>query len=122
MSATILIIEDEISIIKTMQFKFEISGFKVIYSLDGAGGVKMAREQSPDLIILDIMMPLMNGYEVLTDLKRDEKTSGIPVLMVTARVQDDNMKKAIDMGAVGYIYKPFSPKALLETVMKHIDV
>ena len=112
----VLIVDDEHLIIKIIQFKLESSGFEVISAFDGVNGLQMAIKESPDIILLDIMMPGMNGYTVLDILKKDERTKNIPVIMVTARSQEVDKEKAESLGASAYIPKPFSPQHLVETI------
>ena len=121
MGKKILIIDDELHIIKIIMFKLKAGGYDVLYALNGADGIDIAKEKTPDIILLDIMMPVMNGYEVFEILKEDERTKDIPVVMVTAKIQESDKLKAEKLGIEEYIFKPFSPQAVLDTVKRIIE-
>ncbi len=110
---TILIVEDEPDILKTLTVFLESEGFKVITARDGIAGVDMVREKIPDLVILDLMLPKLDGFKVCRILKFDENLSSIPVIMFTARAQESDRKLGQEVGANVYIAKPFDPEVLL---------
>ncbi|MFH1360547.1 MAG: response regulator [Candidatus Omnitrophota bacterium] len=118
MSKRILVIDDEMNIVKMVQSRLKASGYDVITAIDGKDGIAKAKQEKPDLIILDIMMPQMDGYEALGKLKESEETKFIPVIMFTAKAESDSVSQALDLGAVDYIVKPFTPVSLLEKVAK----
>ncbi len=120
MEKTVLIIEDEKLIIVSTQMVLESVGFQVEAATDGEEGIKKAKEIRPDLILLDIMMPGIDGWETLKRLKRDPDTQGIPVVIFTAREHARGHQKSSEMGAVGYFRKPFEPDELIELVEKHV--
>jgi DNA-binding response OmpR family regulator len=120
MERTVLIIEDEKLIIVSTQMVLEAAGFRVEAAVNGDEGVQKARSSRPDLILLDIMMPGIDGWETLTRLKRDPETSGIPVIVFTAREHSRGHQKSTEMGAADYFRKPFEPDELIELVEKHI--
>ncbi|MGE0144978.1 MAG: two-component system response regulator [Planctomycetota bacterium] len=120
MERTVLIIEDEKLIIVSTQMVLEAAGFRVEAAVNGDEGVQKARSARPDLILLDIMMPGIDGWETLTRLKRDPETSGIPVIVFTAREHSRGHQKSTEMGAADYFRKPFEPDELIELVEKHI--
>ena len=120
MDRTVLIIEDEKLIIVSTQMVLEAAGFRVESATNGEDGINKARTDSPDLILLDIMMPGIDGWETLTRLKRDPETSGIPVIIFTAREHSRGHQKSTEMGAADYFRKPFEPDELIELVEKHI--
>ncbi len=120
MERTVLIIEDEKLIIVSTQMVLEAAGFRVESAINGEEGIAKARELAPDLILLDIMMPGIDGWETLTRLKRDQQTSGIPVIIFTAREHSRGHQKSTEMGAADYFRKPFEPDELIELVEKHI--
>jgi len=120
MQRTVLIIEDEKLIIVSTQMVLEAAGFRVESATNGEDGITKAKAQSPDLILLDIMMPGIDGWETLTRLKRDTATNGIPVVIFTAREHSRGHQKSTDMGAADYFRKPFEPDELIELVEKHI--
>ena len=121
MQRTVLIIEDEKLIIVSTQMVLEAAGFCVESATNGEDGISSARTQKPDLILLDIMMPGIDGWETLTRLKRDSDTSGIPVVICTAREHSRGHQKSAEMGAADYFRKPFEPDELIELVEKHVS-
>lgn len=120
MERTVLIIEDEKLIIVSTQMVLEAAGFRVESATNGEDGIAKARSQTPDLILLDIMMPGIDGWETLTRLKRDQATAGIPVVIFTAREHARGHQKSSEMGAADYFRKPFEPDELIELVEKHV--
>ena len=120
MERTVLIIEDEKLIIVSTQMVLEAAGFRVESAVNGEEGIQKARSIRPDLVLLDIMMPGIDGWETLTRLKRDPETSGIPVIIFTAREHSRGHQKSTEMGAADYFRKPFEPDELIELVEKHV--
>jgi len=120
MERTVLIIEDEKLIIVSTQMVLEAAGFRVESATNSEEGISKALELRPDLILLDIMMPGIDGWETLTRLKRDTETSEIPVIIFTAREHARGHQKSAEMGAADYFRKPFEPDELIELVEKHI--
>jgi DNA-binding response OmpR family regulator len=116
MSQTILVAEDQEHIRSLITYKLKNSGYTVVTALDGMEAIKKAEETMPDLILLDVMMPLMTGFEVLARLKQHEKLKSVPVLLVTAQSQEDEVLKGLELGADDYITKPFSPNELAARV------
>ncbi len=112
----ILVIEDEKNILELVSFNLEREGFQVIATMDGTSGLEMAREELPDLIILDVMLPGMNGLEVCRELHQDPTTGNIPVVILSARAEELDKVLGLEMGADDYIVKPFSPRELLARV------
>jgi two-component system, OmpR family, alkaline phosphatase synthesis response regulator PhoP len=121
MQRTVLIIEDEKLIIVSTQMVLEAAGFRVESATNGEDGIAKAKSQTPDLILLDIMMPGIDGWETLTRLKRDAATAGIPVVIFTAREHSRGHQKSTEMGAADYFRKPFEPDELIELVEKHVS-
>ncbi len=120
MDHTVLIVEDEKLIIVSTQMVLEAAGFRVESAINGEEGIRKAREMKPDLVLLDIMMPGIDGWETLTRLKRDADTAAIPVIIFTAREHARGHQKSAEMGAADYFRKPFEPDELIELVEKHI--
>jgi two-component system phosphate regulon response regulator PhoB len=120
MQRTVLIIEDEKLIIVSTQMVLEAAGFRVESATNGEDGIAKAKSQTPDLVLLDIMMPGIDGWETLTRLKRDAATANIPVVIFTAREHSRGHQKSAEMGAVDYFRKPFEPDELIELVEKHV--
>ena len=118
---TILIIEDNLEIRENTSEILELEGYEVITAMNGKLGFELAKERMPDLILCDIMMPEMNGYEVFEHLKMNEKTSAIPFIFITASAEKSEVRLGLNMGAAGYIRKPFEENELLETVKNGLN-
>lgn len=114
--AKILVVDDETYIVELVKFNLEKEGFQVIVAYDGLKALDMVKSESPDLIILDIMLPRMDGLEVCQLLKQDANYSFIPIIMLTARGEELDTVLGLEMGADDYIKKPFSPRELLARV------
>jgi len=113
---TVLIIEDNLEIRENTAEILELTGFRVLSSEDGHHGIALAIDEKPDVILCDIMMPDINGYQVIKELKDNPETSAIPFIYVTASGEKSEIKRAMDMGAYGYIRKPFDPDKLVQLV------
>ena len=114
----ILLVEDEPDFRHVLRLRLEANGYEVLEAEDGAQGLDLARNQSPALIILDIMLPKMDGFKVARLLKFDEKYRRIPVLMLTARIQPQDQETGKTVGCDAYLTKPVKPEALLETITR----
>lgn len=115
---TALIIEDNLEIRENTTEILELAGYSVITASNGKEGVDMAIAKKPDVILCDIMMPEMNGYDVIKQLKSNPKTSPIPFIYVTASAEKSEVKIAMDLGANGYVRKPFDVRELIDTMNK----
>lgn len=109
----ILIVDDEEDILKVLRFRLEANNYEVLSASDGQEGLNKARSEKPDLIILDLMLPKLDGYKVCRMLKFDESYKAIPIIMFTARAQKSDEELGMEMGADAYIPKPFEPAILL---------
>jgi DNA-binding response OmpR family regulator len=116
MGKTILVIDDTIRILNIIRFFLEAEGFSVRTCSDPMEGIKAATEGDVDLIILDIMMPRMNGYQVFEVLRKEEKTAAVPVIMLTAHAVIENTKPTFFYGLYGVLAKPFTRAQLIEKV------
>lgn len=117
----ILLIEDEEMLANMYEVKFKNEGFEIVKALDGAEGLEKSKTINPDFILLDIIMPKMDGFSVLTALKEDEKTKNIPVLLLTNLGQDEDVERGKELGAVGYLVKAnITPSEVVEEVKKQI--
>jgi DNA-binding response OmpR family regulator len=114
--ATVLVVDDDPVILKLLEVNFEMEGFSVVRAADGAEGLERAREVLPDIVILDVMMPRMTGYEVAKALREDEGTAHIPIIFVTARAQSSDVERGMDLGVDDYVTKPFDPLDLIARV------
>jgi len=112
----ILLIEDEPDILKTTLAFLESEGFKVMIATDGLVGLQMARSESPDLIVMDIMLSKLDGYKLCRMLKFDEKYKHIPIIFFTARAQESDQRMGREVCADAYIMKPFEPQILMEKI------
>lgn len=118
MAKKIVLAEDEPQIARLVEFKLKKEGYQVTWKENGEEALKAIKADKPDLILLDVMMPVMDGYEVLRRLKEDENLRSIPVVMLTARAQERDVVKGINSGAEDYITKPFHPAELLARVKR----
>ena len=118
---TILVVEDETHIRRVLEYNLKLDGFEVYLAEDGATGLKLARENRPDVILLDWLMPVMNGLQVLAELKTDGSTEHIPVFMLTAKGMLNDVTQAVEMGADDYITKPFNPIQLGKTIREKLE-
>ncbi|MFA4889701.1 MAG: response regulator [Candidatus Omnitrophota bacterium] len=116
MAKRILIVDDEKDLVETLTFRLKANNYEVIKAYDGQEGLDNARKEKPDLIILDLMLPRMDGYKVCGLLKSDTRYSKIPVILFTARAQESDKKMGEEVGADAYITKPFEPAVLLAKI------
>lgn len=113
----ILVVDDEEELVMAVQARLEANDYEIITAYDGAEGLKRAREEKLHLIILDLMLPKMDGYKVCATLKHDERYKKIPVLLFTARASEEDMRIGLeDCKADGYLTKPFDAQALLKKI------
>lgn len=117
----ILIVDDEVDLVETVRFPLEMEGFNVLVSYNGEDALNQARKVKPDLIILDLMLPKLDGYKVCRLLKFDEKYKHIPILMLTARTQEKDKIMGMETGADEYITKPFEMDDLVERVKTYLN-
>jgi DNA-binding response OmpR family regulator len=108
----ILAADDDEDILALVAFRLGRSGYRVLQAHDGEEAVALAMEHEPDLAVLDVMMPKMDGFEVARRLRAAEATKNIPIIMLTARAQDTDVQGGFEAGANDYLRKPFSPKEL----------
>lgn len=118
MGKTILIVEDEKKIVDILRFNLNREGYTTLEAYDGKTGLKLALEQDPDLILLDLMLPRMDGYDVCRAIR--EAGSGIPVIMLTAREEEADKVLGLELGADDYITKPFSMRELMARIKANI--
>jgi len=112
----ILLVDDEPSIVKMVAKRLEVEGYEVLVAMDGQEALKVAQTEGPDLIILDLMLPKLNGYEVCTMLKQDTRYQRIPVVMFSAKAQEKDEKLGLECGADAYVRKPFKAQELLDQI------
>jgi two-component system alkaline phosphatase synthesis response regulator PhoP len=119
MAKKILIADDEEDVKAVVQLFLESKGYLTVTAFDGLDAIERAKEEHPDLIILDIMMPIIDGFEVCKKLKADPSLAKIPVIMLSASSHSESKQRGLEAGAVDYLIKPFEPEQL-ERVIKNI--
>lgn len=118
MALKVLVCDDERHIVRLIQVNLERQGYKVVTAFDGKEGLEKIQSEQPDLVVLDVMMPYMDGFEVLKTIRRDEKTAELPVIMLTAKAQDKDVFEGYHYGADMYLTKPFNPMELVAFVKR----
>ena len=113
---TVLVVDDDPVILKLLEVNFEMEGFTVVVAHDGEEGIAVARSDRPDVIVSDIMMPRKSGLELVVELKADADTADIPILLLSAKAQNADVRSGLESGADDYITKPFEPLELVERV------
>lgn len=114
--AHILIVDDEEDILELVRYNLEINGFRTSCADNGEKALRITRANQPDLIVLDLMLPTIGGLDVCRKIKEDTKTGAIPILMLTARGEESDVVRGLEMGADDYITKPFSPQILVARI------
>ena len=117
----ILVVDDEPEAVELVEFNLKQAGFAVLAAADGAEALQKARKQAPSLIVLDLMLPEMEGTEVCKILRNDPATAGIPIIMLTAKAAEIDRVLGLELGADDYITKPFSPRELVLRVRKLLE-
>jgi two-component system phosphate regulon response regulator PhoB len=112
----ILVVEDEAALVTLLRYNLDREGFRVAEARDGEEALLMAREQKPDLVLLDWMLPLLSGLEVCRQLRRMNETRSVPIIMLTARGEEGDKLRGLDSGADDYVTKPFSPSELIARI------
>lgn len=118
----VFIVDDEADVVRLLQFRFEKEGFETITASDGQTAVSMVESEMPDLVLLDIMMPLMDGMEVLRQIRSRRRTSKIPVIMLTAKTASITVDEARQLWVSDYIMKPFDPEVLVRKAKKALKI
>jgi two-component system phosphate regulon response regulator PhoB len=116
LSPLILVVEDESALVTLLRYNLEREGFRVAEARDGEEALLAAREQKPDLVLLDWMLPLLSGLEVCRQMRRMAETRGVPIIMLTARGEEGDKLRGLDSGADDYVTKPFSPSELVARI------
>ena len=116
--ARVLVVDDDPVILKLLEVNFTMEGFDVVSAIDGVDGLERARIDRPDVVVTDIMMPKMNGIELLEAMRADPDIADIPVILLSAKAMTDDVRAGLDAGADDYITKPFEPLELVDRVNK----
>jgi DNA-binding response OmpR family regulator len=117
---TVLVVDDDPVILRLLEVNFEMEGFSVRTATDGVEGLAVAKAEQPDVVVSDVMMPRMNGLELVKGLKDDPSTASIPVILLSAKAQATDVRAGLDAGADDYVTKPFEPLDLVDRVNKLI--
>ena len=116
----ILLIEDEAELIRAIKIRLEAAGFETISAKDGEEGLETARKEKPDLIVLDLILPNMSGFDVCRKLKIDKEYKDIPIIMLTAKFQPNDIRFGMAMGADAYITKPYESQELFTKIREFL--
>ena len=120
-TATVLVADDEPHLLRLVKFRLEREGYRVLTAADGDAALQVARTEQPDLCVLDVMMPKRSGFDVLRELRADERFNSTKVIMLTARAQDRDVDAGFSLGADDYVTKPFSPNELRVRISAHLN-
>lgn len=118
----VLIVDDEHDIVETIRFSLELEDFECLVAYDGEEALLKAKREDPDLILLDIMLPKTNGYQVCRLLKSDQEYSHIPIIMLTAKTQESDKFWGKESGADDYVTKPFEMEKLIRKIQEYLEI
>jgi DNA-binding response OmpR family regulator len=121
-ASRVLVADDERDMLELVAFRLERSGYEIVRANDGEEALRFALEQRPDLAVLDVMMPKLNGYDVTREIRRHEQTRTMPVILLTARAQEADVTRGFEAGADDYLKKPFSPQEVGARVQAILDL
>lgn len=123
MSSTILVVDDEPALLRLMEFLLARQGYTMLTATNGEEALERIRSHRPDLVVLDIMMPKMDGYSVAEAMRADAdpQVARTPIIMLSAKAQDEDIERGLQAGVNEYITKPFSPEAFAELVVAHLE-
>ncbi len=116
----ILVVDDYPQVVEVLKIRLESAGYEVLAAYDGQEALNVARREHPDLILLDVLLPKINGYKVARLLKFDKKFKEIPIIMLTSRAKQADAELGIEAGANEYIFKPYNPAKLMEMIAKYL--
>ena len=116
-----MVVDDSITVRRVMERFLERSGMRVVTAKDGLDAISALRDNRPDIILLDIEMPRMDGYEFATHVRNDQRISDVPIVMITSRVGDKHRARAIEIGVNDYLGKPYQESVLLESIARLLD-
>lgn len=121
MAYRVLVVDDDPMVTRLVRINLELENFEVEEAWDARTAMRMMRENRPDLLVLDIMMPQMDGWEILKMIREDDQLQDLPVVVLTAKVQEEDIARGWRMGADGYIVKPFNPVILADSLRKVLE-
>jgi CheY-like chemotaxis protein len=116
----ILIVDDEERVREMIGFRLRLFGYEVLEAANGREALDVAQREKPDLVLLDVMMPELDGFQVCSRLKQDEATRGIPVVILTAKAEAKDVTRAVNSGAADYVVKPYDPVVLQQKVARNL--
>ena len=117
----ILVVDDEERVREMLGFRLRLFGYEVVLASNGREALEAATREKPDLVLLDVMMPELDGFQVCSRLKQDEATRGIPVVILTAKAEAKDVTRAVNSGAVDYVVKPYDPQVLQQKVARSLS-
>lgn len=117
----VLVVDDEVAIAKLIKFVLESNGYEVRIADDGEAAISAIRDKKPDLVVLDLMLPTISGFDVLQNIRESMGITDLPVIVLTCRGQKEDRDKAIKLGATEYLTKPFSPTSLVNTLKIYVE-
>lgn len=121
MAYKILVVDDEPTIVRLMEFILARQGHEMIVAVNGEEALEKIKTHQPDLVLLDIMMPRIDGYEVAQKLRADPQTAGLPIIMLSAKAQDEDIRRGVEVGVDEYVTKPFTPDHLVQVVSEYLS-
>jgi DNA-binding response OmpR family regulator len=120
MPGKILVVDDEPELLQLLRYVLEAAGFSVVVASDGRQALEQVQKEHPDLVLCDVVMPELNGFETVQALRRNPETRALPILMLSARGQAQDVQRALDAGADGYVTKPFSYRELVAEIKRRV--
>ena len=121
MAYKILVVDDEPTIVRLMEFVLARQGHQMLIAVNGEEALEKIRAHKPDLVLLDIMMPRIDGYEVAQQVRADPETASLPIIMLSAKAQTEDIRRGAEVGVDAYVTKPFSPEHLVQVVTDHLQ-
>ncbi len=121
MAYKILVVDDEPTIVRLMEFILARQGHEMIVAVNGEEALQKIKTHQPDLVLLDIMMPRIDGYEVAQRVRADPQTAGLPIIMLSAKAQDEDIRRGVEVGVDEYVTKPFTPDHLVQVVSEYLS-
>ena len=121
MAYKILVVDDEPTIVRLMEFILARQGHDVLVAVNGEEALQKIKAHRPDLVLLDIMMPRIDGYEVAQKLRADPQTASLPIIMLSAKAQDEDIRRGVEVGVDEYVTKPFTPDHLVHVVARYLS-